>query len=1118
MPKPREVFDVPEQFWHFLTAPSDPEFEDQFFDRKEAGFNGTISKSQLSELLEQIKGCVSAFSNANRDGGLLVIGISSTGEFKSIDHLTDEQRNAMANVNQLLRNQAAEVKLIDYADQSGNSKKVCFIFASYIRDAICETPGAHPKAWMRKGPQNLLMDDIQREQLRRDKKIVEYERAYCCPYDPALVDRAVLEEFRKVFLSDARYEYSDEELLYNAGAIEKDGDSYYFTRIGFLFFAANPQRVMPWAFIRLLRYERNSAQEGGLPTFEKKFGGPITKQIRDVRTFFQESGFFKTYSRRNREASGFIDEPEYPQIAVDEAIVNAVVHRDYAVHIPIECESYKDAFVVRNSGRIIQRDFDVPSYFSLKDTRLFPTPRNPQLIEWLKTMIDSQGKAFVKALAEGTRAMKEEMLNLSLPAPEYRISDAQTHVILFSKAAEREALIQAELSLIAHEFANFFPLYISLDSAVDTSTTDGRQLEREIISTLKDTLVAHGWYADRAKFGRLTAHQQGANIQLRRDVDRLIRFYPAYEFQLRQYFEKRYLCIDYTLEVKNICSVDKLLNVFQLTELIDKTAVAQWNGWYLGRITTVDREFSSIYLFDYEQEVQIPSGKIIPNLSKSLIKQLLSIQNIQFDLPKAIKQHSLSLEPNAARVRAEKTQMIATHLAQTIFPLSISGGQVILQPTPATLLRQGVVGSDLIVRPLLEPNVVFSHHHAVPDIRDGITRYGSYDQERKTIEIVPICTPELRSNMANLIERLKSGKYKYRGSERTFSTRFIRNSIITVPSPEQILDECKRLLDEHPEWIGNEQLNRIFLVHAPEKGYVSDDEDAPYYQVKRFLFERGIPCQMVDTPILHNPDWKDLNLALNITAKCGIVPWVLPDALPDADFFIGLSYTKSRKQGAERLMGYANIFNEYGRWLFYSGNMETFSYEQRIQYFQNLVEQTLERLNLHETPHIYFHYSAKFSREDRAAILKAARRVRPQGTYSFVWINSHHNVRLYDNRAETDGSLSRGSYVVASSNQIYLSTTGYNPYRKTLGTPQPLEINIWTIFPDNMPKSAPDLRALAVQILSLTKLNWASTDSLCAEPITTKYAGDIAYLTDAFLRQGQPFKLHKALEKTPWFL
>jgi hypothetical protein len=71
-----------------------------------------------------------------------------------------------------------------------------------------------------------------------------------------------------------------------------------------------------------------------------------------------------------------------------------------------------------------------------------------------------------------------------------------------------------------------------------------------------------------------------------------------------------------------------------------------------------------------------------------------------------------------------------------------------------------------------------------------------------------------------------------------------------------------------------------------------------------------------------------------------------------------------------------------------------------------------------------------------------------------------------------------------------------------------------------MPYSKPDLRGLATQILSLMKLNWASTDSLCAEPITTKYARDIAYLTAAFLRQGSktPFRLHPVLERTPWFI
>lgn len=111
---------------------------------------------------------------------------------------------------------------------------------------------------------------------------------------------------------------------------------------------------------------------------------------------------------------------------------------------------------------------------------------------------------------------------------------------------------------------------------------------------------------------------------------------------------------------------------------------------------------------------------------------------------------------------------------------------------------------------------------------------------------------------------------------------------------------------------------------------------------------------------------------LNIIAKCGVTPWVLPDALPDADFFVGLSYTQSRRSGTERLMGYANVFNHYGRWEFYSGNTEIFTYDDRVKHFKELIQQTFTRLNLQTTPHIYFHYSAKFSRDDRTAILEAA--------------------------------------------------------------------------------------------------------------------------------------------------
>ena len=234
---------------------------------------------------------------------------------------------------------------------------------------------------------------------------------------------------------------------------------------------------------------------------------------------------------------------------------------------------------------------------------------------------------------------------------------------------------------------------------------------------------------------------------------------------------------------------------------------------------------------------------------------------------------------------------------------------------------------------------------------------------------------------------------------------------------------------------------------------------------------------MVNTRTLRDPNWKDFNLALNIIAKCKIVPWVLPDELPDADFFVGLSYTQHPDREINRLMGFANIFNSYGRWQFSTGNANAFNYEDRHLHYTNLVKGVLNRLSLSETPSIHFHYSAKFSKQDREVILDAARSIRPNGKYSFVWINTNHSVRFYDSAIQSDGSLSRGAYVIGTPNQFYLSTTGYNIYKKALGTPQMLEVNIWTY-----PKEKIDHRTYAKQLIYFDKIK------LGFNPITMWFA------------------------------
>ncbi|GAX46124.1 hypothetical protein NIES4075_71450 [Tolypothrix sp. NIES-4075] len=247
MPKPKEVFDCPENYWEFVTASSDSDFEGQHFDRKEAGRPdqcGNVGNSQIQKVTEQITECISAFANTNLLGGLLVIGISNKGEVKGIKHLTEKKLNNLLNINVILSNQSAQVRLVDCQDDTHSPNIIALIYVPYTKSGICQTIGNSPQAWKRQGFQNILLNYEQLYQLKRDKRILDFEHEFCCSYDPNDLDIGVLQEFRKVYLLDAEYEYSDEQLLYNAGALIKDGNQYAFTNAGFLFFAANPQRLL----------------------------------------------------------------------------------------------------------------------------------------------------------------------------------------------------------------------------------------------------------------------------------------------------------------------------------------------------------------------------------------------------------------------------------------------------------------------------------------------------------------------------------------------------------------------------------------------------------------------------------------------------------------------------------------------------------------------------------------------------------------------------------------------------------------------------------------------------------------------------------------------------------
>ncbi len=430
MPNPKEVFDNPLEYLDFLQS---TDFERQQFDWKEVRID---NNSQIDSLKEQVRRCISAFANSNREGGLLVLGIADDGTIKGTQHVDQQTINNILQVRLSLINHSTVTRDVDLEDSAGN--RLHLFYTPWTESAICETVGNFPKGWIRDGSQNLPLTDPVRERLKRDKRIVDFEMSYCCPYDPDELDEDIVKEFAREFLATRSAQYNDysiEDVLLNVGAIRKsENDKYVFTKAGYLFFTKYPRKYLLGAYVRVLRFEVDVEESGerGVTTLDKDFDGALPSIIRQLRTFFRDSALFRTIMRRSSHG-GFIEDPEYPLLAVDEAIVNAVIHRDYGFPEAIHCIAYRNGLSVENPGSILQQ---VPKSFSLADTVLTSVLRNPRIVEWMRLLKDERGEPLVRALREGTRRMRQEMENLGLPAPHYE-TDRDTTVTLYNRLEER---------------------------------------------------------------------------------------------------------------------------------------------------------------------------------------------------------------------------------------------------------------------------------------------------------------------------------------------------------------------------------------------------------------------------------------------------------------------------------------------------------------------------------------------------------------------------------------------------------------------------------------------------------------------------------------------------------
>lgn len=393
--------------------------------------NDVITKkaeSQTIEIKSAEHGCptrlfdtLSSFSNQD-DGGIIIFGIDEKDNFaiKGVYDAQDLQKKVTEQCKQMepaVRALftmceigekilvSAEIPGVDVSDRPVFYKGVGRIKGSYIRVGESDEPMSEYEIYSYEAFRKRIRDDI---------RIVEGAKIQ-------LFDEKRMTEYLSRVKSERRNladNVSDDEILELMG-VTSDGTP---TLAGLMTFSKYPQTYFPQLCITAVALPGTEMGETGTDgerfIDNKRITGAIPDMLEEAVEFVRTNSRTKTIIDDNGKR---VDKNEYPIKAVREAILNALVHRDYSIYTentPIRIEMYRDRMEVTNSGGL----YGKISIDALG--KVHPETRNAALANMLELLNITENRY------SGIPTMRREFLNAGLPAPNFSVIHGEFKVVM----------------------------------------------------------------------------------------------------------------------------------------------------------------------------------------------------------------------------------------------------------------------------------------------------------------------------------------------------------------------------------------------------------------------------------------------------------------------------------------------------------------------------------------------------------------------------------------------------------------------------------------------------------------------------------------------------------------
>ena len=389
------------------------------------GEDSTIELKRELHHRESLAEEIAAFANAN--GGVILIGVDDDGEIIGMDRqdLDRTERTVVEicrdNIDPMVHILTEKLRIDDK-----NLLKIEVPRSLFVH----ESSGRY---FIRQGSSKRRMTTEQLGRLlqsRSQARIIGFDEQFV----PSTHKETLRETLYQRFITEEATEREKvEDLLLKRRLLVKEGQEYRASVAGLLMCHDRPDDYLYNSFIQAVFYN-GVERDANYQIDAKDFRGPLDQQIVDA---------FKFVERYNqvsaRKDIGRIERSQYSMRAVFEAVVNAVVHRDYSkAGSKIRLFMFTDRLELYSPGALANT-------LTVDDLRYNQATRNELLARLLSeiTLDDDMGsqvvrRHFLERRGEGVGIILNESEKLSGKTPAYELFGEELRLTIFAAKSLQE--------------------------------------------------------------------------------------------------------------------------------------------------------------------------------------------------------------------------------------------------------------------------------------------------------------------------------------------------------------------------------------------------------------------------------------------------------------------------------------------------------------------------------------------------------------------------------------------------------------------------------------------------------------------------------------------------------